>query len=263
MKQLLSLLPTMFLAFNCMAQPGSGYARDAVHDKYEKDNAANKQKGMDWMANMMNAKTEPEYNFTTSMTMRVTDYKDGEKKGENDMQYFVNASKKYFAAKMTDNNSKRKNNDVMFIIYDYDNNSSIMLNEKEKTGMAININAFMSKEAQENRGKGTTKEGEYKSDCKKSGKTKNIQGYSCEEYVCIDEDRNRRNEIWIANKLPNISQSLSRSPYAYMGNMGMTGMMMEGTFYKNNQIDSKIEVIELNPKADITVKMSDYKMVMR
>ncbi len=263
MKRFLILSVAVLFSSNIYAQPGRGYAKRAIEDKYEKDNAGNKQKGMDWLANAMNGKTESEYNFPMSITMHVTSYKDGEKKSESDMQYFVNTGKKYFGAKIDD--EKRKKRDMGLMIYDLDNNTSIMLNETEKTGIAININAFMSKEAQENRGKPKS-DGAYKNDCKKSGKTKTIQGYNCEEYVCIDEDRNRKTEIYITNKIAvDISQSFARSPYAYMNNLGNlgAGMMMESTHYKNNQIESKMEVTEINKSANYNVKMSDYKMGAR
>ncbi|OSZ78659.1 hypothetical protein CAP35_10535 [Chitinophagaceae bacterium IBVUCB1] len=243
------------------AQPGSGYARRAIEKKYENEHAADKQKGMDWLNNAMNGKTEEEYKFPMSLRMHITTYKDGEVRDENDIDYYLNGNEKYFAARMDDKNNKRKRS-VMFMIYDYDNNSTVMIDENEKTYMAMNINAFMSAEAQANRGKQTT-EGKYKNDCKKTGKTKTIEGYTCEEYVCTDEDRNRRSEIWIAGKLPiDISQSFMRSPYAYMGTNKMAGMMMEGSFYKNDQIESKMQITNLNQQANLNIVMSNYRQGM-
>lgn len=258
MKKTIIVAVSLFFVQQACAQPGSGYARRAIEDKYEKDNSGNKQKGMDWLNNAMNGKTEEVYKFPLNVKMHMTTYKNGEVKDENDMDYYLNTGAKYFGARITDNN-KRKNKSIMFTIYDYDNNSSIMIDENEKTYMAVNINAFMSAEAQANRGK-TTTDGKYKNDCKKSGKTKTIQGYSCEEYVCIDEDRNRRSEIWVTTKIPvDISQSFMRSPYAYVSTNKMAGMMMEGSFYKNDQIESKMEVTSVNTSANYNVTMSDYK----
>ena len=258
MKKTIIIAASLFLVQYVYAQPGSGYARRAIEDKYEKDNAGNKQKGMDWLNNAMNGKTEEVYKFPLNVKMHMTTYKNGEVKDENDMDYYLNTGAKYFGARITDNN-KRKNKSIMFTIYDYDNNSSIMIDENEKTYMAVNINTFMSAEAQANRGK-TTTDGKYKNDCKKSGKSKTIQGYSCEEYVCIDEDRNRRSEIWVTTKIPvDISQSFMRSPYAYVSTNKMAGMMMEGSFYKNDQIESKMEVTSVNTSANYNVTMSDYK----
>jgi len=257
MKKTIIIAASLFLVQHAYAQPGSGYARRAIEDKYEKDNAGNKQKGMDWLNNAMNGKTEEVYKFPLNVKMHMTTYKNGEVKDQNDMDYYLNTSAKYFGARITDNN-KRKNKSIMFTIYDYDNNSSIMIDENEKTYMAVNINAFMSAEAQANRGK-PSGDGKYKNDCKKSGKAKTIQGYSCEEYVCIDEDRNRRSEIWVTNKIPvDISQSFMRSPYAYVSTNKMAGMMMEGSFYKNDQIESKMEVTAVNQNANYNISMSSY-----
>ena len=262
MKRFLITSFTLLSFMTCIAQPGSGYVLDAMQDKYEKEHAGDKQKGMDWMANAMNGKTESSYTFTLAVNMHVTSYKNGEKKDENDMKYFLNAGQKYFGLNAAEN-GRRKNNDETFIIYDNKNNSMIMLNEKEKTGMAMNINAFMSADAQAKRGQGSS---DYKptTKCDRTGKTKTIQGHSCFEYICTDADRNTRSEFWIATDLNiDIAQSMSRGPFSSFSHaQGAGGFMMEATHYKNDQIESKMEVTEINKNANLNKNMSDYKMGM-
>ncbi len=261
MKTVLLVISMSFLMPASYAQPGRSQTQNAYERKYENENADNKAKGEAWLSGMMNGKTESQYSFPLFLNMHVTDYKNGEKKGENDMKYYINAAQNIFAMKVSDE-KKRKRGD-MFMIYDYKNNSMVMLNEEEKTGMAININSFMSADAQARRGQPTGTKGN--SDCKKTGRTKMIHGYSCEEYVCTDEDRNRRSEIWITTKIHiDIAESGGKGPWAsYFGSSkGLGGMMMEGDFYKNGQLEAKIEVTDVNEHADLKVSMSDYKMGM-
>lgn len=41
---------------------------------------------------------------------------------------------------------------------------------------------------------------------------------------------------------------------------GAGGMMMEASIYKNDVLQSKMEVTEINKNANINITMSDYKM---
>lgn len=247
--------------FSCslFAQPGKGYAQDAAEKKYGEPG---KDKLDGWMANVANAKTEAAYDFPLYISMHITSYKNDDKK-ESDIQYYINGAQNTVGFKATDDNNKKRK-DEMFMIYDHKNHSMVMLNEKEKSAMAMNLNAFMSGDAIKRRdeGKGEAPKNDMK--CNKTGKSKTILGYKCEEYVCIDEDRNRKSEIWVTTRLKTsgLSQASASNPWAaYFGNAEkMGGMMMEGNFYKNEHIESSIVVTEINEKSDKSVKMSDYTM---
>lgn len=231
---------------------------DAMEQKYGEPGL---QKAEEWMSNMMNAKTESSYDFPIFMNMHITSYRKG-KSEETDMAYYINTAKSNFA---TTSMGDKKGKD-MLMIYDMKNNSMLMLNTKDKTGMAININAVMSGEQIKQREQGTNGKKDANISCKKIGKTKTIQGYACEQYICRDEDRNTRSEIWITDKVPvNIAKSGSKGPMAaYFGSVqGVGGMMMEGEFYKNDNLEAKMEVTKIDPKANKNVNMSDYKMGMK
>jgi len=258
MKKLL-FIPACLLVFQALAQHSE--VHKAMDDKYGEPG---RDKLNAWTDNMMNAKTEPQYTFVTSMTMHVTTYKHGDKKDENDIQYYVNPSSETFGMKPTD----RKGRDNMTMVYDMKNHSMLMLNNEKMTGMAINMNAFMSKEMQDRRDAGTPSSTGKKSntDCKKTGKTQKIQGYDCAEYICTDNDRKTRSEIWITTALPvNIAASGQRSPYAayFRAAEGMGGMMMLSKFYKEDELETSMEITQLDSKANIVVKTTDYKMNQR
>ena len=254
MKKLL-LIPACLLAFNVLAQESQ--VHDAIDDKYGKDG---RDKLNAWTENMMNAKTEPQYTFTTAMNMHIISYKHGEKKDESDIKYYINPASETFAMRPMGGKKKEEN---MIIVYDMKNHAMLMLDHDKMTGMAMNMNAFMSKEMQERRDHPETSGTKSNTDCKKTGQTKTIQGHLCEQFVCKDDERKTRSEIWIASDLPiNIAQSGARSPYAsyFKSAEGMGGMMMLANFYKEEELESTMEITMLDPKANIMVKTIDYKL---
>ncbi|MBL7719469.1 MAG: DUF4412 domain-containing protein [Flavipsychrobacter sp.] len=263
MKRTLLITTAMLLAGSAIAQ--RGYVRNKIEEGYEdKHGKSGMEKYEGWMnGKVLNVKTEPEYIFTTSVTMQVTDYKKGKKGEPTEMQYFLNPSKTYFGSSVID---KKKSKEEMFVIYELVNNYMLMLNVKEKTGMAISMNAFMSGKAIEERNKKLNSGDPKSSDninCKKTGKTKSILGYSCEEYICTDEDKHTRSEFWITTKLPvDVSRAYLQSPYAmYFRNSGkMGGMMMEGNFYKNDELQSTMLVTDVNTSANRKEVMKEYKL---
>jgi hypothetical protein len=261
MKKLL-VIPVLLLSTLAIGQ--RGHVERAVEDKYEdKYGKPGEDKLNGWMnGHVLNVKLEPEYVFPTSMTMQLQDYKRGEKKGDpTDVQYFLNPAKNYFGTSSVDNKKKNET----FMIYEIKANYMVMLDTKKMAGMAMNLNAFMSGKAIAEREKkiesGEVKDGKH--DCKKTGKTKTILGYSCDEYVCTDEEKGQRSEMWMTNKIPvDITQANMRGPYAayFRKNNKMTGMMMEATFYKDDVIQSTMLVTEVNNKANRKEVMANYKM---
>lgn len=261
MKKLIFIPLLLLIVSPAMGQ--RGYVKRAVEDKYEKEHGdPGMAKYNEWMnGKVLNVKTEPEYKFTTSMTMLVTDYKNGKKREGTEVQYFMNPGKNYFGTATTD----KKKNSEMFMIYAMKEHYMLMLDTKKMTGMAINMDAFMSGKAiaERDKNEATGKGGRSNTDCKKTGKSKNIQGYSCEEYVCKDPDRDTRTEMWMTNKINvNIAQANMRGPYAayFLGMGSMTGMMMEANFYKNDELQSTMLVTDVDQNANRVEVMKNYKL---
>lgn len=239
-----------------------GYVERAIEKNYEKKyGEPGAQKGNDWFNNhLLNVDVADTYTFPTYVKMHMTSYRNGEVRDENEIQYYFNKDGTIIGFKAQNDNKKRKED--QFIIYDYVKNAMIMLNEKDHTAMAININAFRSKEAIEKRNHTATSDKAYNSntDCKSMGKTKTIRGYSCVGYVCTNTERNTRSEIWITTKIPIQTHNMdARNPLAaYYGGKNYGGMIMEGNFYEDGELSSTIEVLEVNTAANYTVKTKDY-----
>lgn len=233
-----------------------GHVEKAIEDKYMKEHGnAGLSKLQDFMDNMNNAVTQPVYTFPLAVTMHVTIYDKGAKKNETDMKYHISTADE--AVGMSGSNMKGGNKN-MFMVYDNKNNSMLMLDEKRKSYTVMNINAFMSAEMQANRGKNTG----VNTKCTKTGKTKNIKGYTCEEYVCTDADKpDSKVEVWVTNKIPvKLSSAAKGQPWAgyYAALNGVVGMMMEGKVYKKDQLESTMDVTDVDEKSNLTVTLSNY-----
>jgi hypothetical protein len=258
-----AILLSALISFSILSFAQQGKVHDEMEKKYGEPGAAKLE---EWMSGkLMNVKIEPEYKFPVSMNMHNTSYTKGGKKEEMDMRYYLNTADNKIGVKMT---GQRKNSEEMLIIYDTKANAMIMLNEAKKTGMAMSMNAFMSGEAIKKREEGgaSPEGGKTTTSCKKTGKTRTIQGYSCEEYVCVDEEKKTRSEIWVTNKISaDLSIASMRSPMAgYFGRtQGVGGMMMEASFYKEDKLEMTMQVTEINTSADIVIKTGDYKFAMR
>lgn len=255
MKKLITLATAACLLPG-IASAQSEYIQRAMEKKF---GAAGMSKLNDWVDNhLTNVKMEESYVFPYDMNMHITTYKNGNKKDEADMRYFFNPDKQYFASETVD----RKKKQDMLIIYDYKENAMLMLKPKEKTGIAFNINAFMSGEAIANREQNAKKSTESASvSCKKSGRTKDIQNYSCSEYVCTDEENNTRTEVWITDRIAvNIAATKGPGSIAHLfGSAGeLNGLMMAGDFYKNDQLESRIEITSINEKANLSIQTAEY-----
>lgn len=255
MKAILITAAAVLFLFPAYAQKRQ--VENALEDKYMKEHGnAGLGKLQEFMDNVSNAVTRPVYNFPLALTMHITTYDKGVKKEETDMKCHLNPTDQAFG--MSGSNMK-KGDKNMFVVYDSKNNSMVMLDEKKKTYTAMNVNAFMSAEAQANRGKNIA----GKTKCTKTGKSKNIRGYACEEYVCIDPDKkDDKVEVWVTNKIPmHLGKAAMGQPWGayYTGMDGVVGMMMEGRMYEKGQLEGTMEVTEIDEKSNLTVTLANYK----
>lgn len=248
-----NLLVASFLLLSHLSFAQKGQAEKAMQEKYGAEGMAKMQ---EFMASMNNAETKPVYKFPVSMTMRVTEYKNGTKKDATDIKYYVNGAEETFAFAGRENKSAGKE---MMMVYDSKTGTMVMLDEQKKTYMAMNINAFKGMEEQMG---GTSGKAGNNIKCSKSGKTKAIQGYPSEEYICINKEKDSRSEVWVTNKIPvNIAKSVKGSPMAayFDGLDGMGGMMMEGKFYEKGELKAGMEMLNINEKSNHSIMLNNYK----
>jgi len=238
-----------------------GYVRDAIRDKqYKEHGSGGEDKLNSWLGKVADVKVARSYKFPMFLLMHLVTYKNGKVKDESDINMYVNAATSSFGMMMYKEKKGVKKED-MFHIYDYKNNASMIFNMKDQTYMAFNLNAFMSKENQEKRESGNAKVN-TNIDCKKTGRTKDIRGYKCTEFVCENISKGEKHEYWVTTQLPvTLSESLARTmKQRNAGNAtGMNGAILEEYDYKDGELISEMKVIELNPAKNFVFNTEEYK----
>jgi len=148
------------------------------------------------------------------------------------------------------------------IIIDTKNNSMVVLMENggQKTGMAMAINADAIKDLATDQDNQKIPEdiGQLK-----TGKTKTILGYSCDEYLITDGST--ETHIWISEKLGNeigrdalANQKVFGGAFAH--SVFENGMVLEYTV-KHGGSTSTLKVTDINLNKAYTVSTSGYQVM--
>jgi hypothetical protein len=215
------------------------------------------------------AETEAEYSFSGYMVMEIISFdKKGKAEEPVQMQYFLSSSPDLSGMVVKDEKDPKKQTTM---IMDLKNQASIILLEdgKEKSSFAYKVDfdkvqATVDEESQEqfeNPG--------YK--LEKTGQTKTILGYSCEEYLMTSEDGDA--QYWITEKPidgysmfsaqgnPMVSNKTMDRYNAYLAN-APKGSFMEMYFTSKDGTKSEMKVIEIKPNESRKFQMSDYPNMM-
>jgi hypothetical protein len=195
-------------------------------------------------------KYEDQYNFRSSMSMDVENY-DAESDELSRITYttYFNKDDESFAMRFSAKNEDTGNDESTLMIFDMKNHVMLMLSESgnEKSGMAFSIapdstgssESYVPDETEETEDTGLY--GDTDTDHlnlwhNKTGRTKTISGYKCEEYTWEDEEG--RIEYWFS---PEARFDYS-SAYNYMGGfqaLAMGGFGFNGILMEMNHIDKK------------------------
>ena len=147
-------------------------------------------------------------------------------------------------------------------LMDFKNNTTIMLNDEDMTAMAISLNG-LGKFTQQNP-ETTTDGSEYT--ITKTGNTKTIAGYLCEE-VIMESDESKMN-VWYTDDLElNMSQVIANSPLfgkskgAPQTPEDMTGTMLEMIMVEKTENQGRYHyLVKEVIVGDTVIDLSKYKM---
>jgi len=209
-----------------------------------------------------------EYQFSQDVLMEMESFdKKGKSSGVNNMRMLFNNNGDYFGSEIIMNDDKGNTSSMGFSIFDWKNNQMISLidNGGMKIGMVIDMKAAANSISDANTETDSAKETSFK----KTGKTKTILGYLCEEYLAENEET--LSEVWIANdvkiNMGNAFQYISENQKSKKNKMSYPndapeGFMMEmvSTNKKNNE-KTRMTVVELNENKNTTVNTSSYKFM--
>lgn len=193
---------------------------------------------MDALGLTGNVDYEPSYNFDAYIQMEITSYK---KNGKLDEQIlydnYLHKQDADYAMVFKDKGNQST------IIFDTKNGAMLILSDSdgEKTGFATGFDPETLAENAE----AYVEEEEYDMDSYKpvkTGKTKNILGYSCDEYLVEDEETEVH--MWVSEKL---GKEMRKE---WMKNQQTFGTMFAHAYYLNGMV-LEYEVMEDNGEKTI------------
>jgi len=213
-------------------------------------------------------KYEDKYVFTSSVSMEFENItKNGKEENKGNMVSFFNQDEKYIAYEFInmDENSSKNEKGGIFIL-DYKNKATIILSaDDEGSGIAYGMDDDLSDEAINNALEGNSSNSESTQGenplLKKTGKSKTILGYKCEEYKY--DDKNIAARLWITKDLKWDNHRLLQKTFSgsIYSNAVPNGFLMESET-KDKTTGNKIlfRVTEINKNRTTTFNMSDYNI---
>jgi hypothetical protein len=204
----------------------------------------------------------PKYDFQQNVLMEMKSY---DKKGNleadktNQMRWQF-STEPYMGMEMAD----KKTGKAQFMITETDKKQMVMLMENDGKKIAM-VRKTDDVKAQAN--KGGSGDDKSKTSFTKTGRSKKICGYNCEEWTSTDEKGNK-NEMWFSNEVSlDITKmyaawgqnSREKNYFANSGNYP-TGFMMEMTNYDTNGEKFTMTALEVNLTASKTIETAGYSV---
>lgn len=212
---------------------------------------------------------EDVYTFDTVVTMEIESFKsNGSSDGKAEMLMHLNEGAQYTGTRISNDDMRKSNSDV-FIIYDFKNESMLMLMDSEGTKMSMGYKwteALAAIQDSIDANEDIDWESADTWNGYKRIGTRTIAGYSCDGYEY--EDENATMQIWVTRDVEigwhtmfganaNTKQLKGRIPDEYP-----YGMMMELTSTsKKNGEKAVMKVTDINERANVRYAMADYPTV--
>lgn len=242
-----------------------------IDDEETRDslNAERNQRRMNGMLKNLGIGGEPipiadSYSFSQAIEMYLETFDaSGKKISEGEFITLLNNDMKSMAYQATSGDMAEKSKGVFIV--DAVNKATIVLNEEngKKTGLVFGLDSLSTE------GKAGTDFSEVEEtpefytahpNVKKTGRTKTIAGYKCEEYIITGNDS--KAEVWITRNLKlntyDFFSTLFKVETAVTG-IGW-GYLMESTQTENTGEKSFMQVTKIHQNANIGFTMSDYQI---
>jgi hypothetical protein len=253
---LLSLFAVSLLPEPMAAQPG--YIRQAARQE-----PARVQYVQD-VQHSQNARVEAEYRFPLTLSMTTTGYQNGQKRENSVMVFYINSARGWVATPAS-SESKTKSGAPCagLTVYDLKSNTMLVLNTREKRGLAMHLAAFAAKQAEERRMRNLPPAGDNGCLCARTGKKKVIEGFHAEEYSCKNPSRATRYDMWVTRDLKtDLAPPGSRLELnGFLHSAGrLGGVPLEGYYYENGDMKSSLLITDVNRATQFFVNTAEYKL---
>lgn len=214
--------------------------------------------------------TESEYDFLGYLVFEMTSTNENGKASDPVlMKSYLSESSDYTGMEIVD----PKNPEAMTgLVFDIKNEASIVFldNKGQKSSFAYKMNLDGLDEAIDEEIDANAED--YKVTVEKTGRTKDILGYECEEYHIKNEDGEGYywitempiagySSIWSTNSP--LMTSKTQEKYAEYFNNMPKGNFMELTYTSEESGTMEMKVIEINESASKSLTMSEYPNIMK
>jgi len=241
------------------AKRDSARAIERGEEPNKSPNTTMNQVYMDAMGLTGNVDYEDNYSFDAYIQMEVSNYKKNEKLKDK-MMYdsYLNKEAVDYAMVFTDKDTKST------IIFDTKNSAMLMLSDSdgEKNGFAIGIDPEdLAEEVEEQ----IEDSPANKYQAYKTGKTKTILGYSCDEYVVDDEAS--KTQMWVSEKLgKQVRREMLSNQQAFASAFYhaayMNGMVLEYDFLDKDDGDRTVMVVtDVDLNRSSTISTGNYNIM--
>ncbi|MFC4872941.1 DUF4412 domain-containing protein [Negadavirga shengliensis] len=218
--------------------------------------------------------TESAYDFSGLAIMEITGTEaNGKTIDPVHIHYLLSSNSNHYGMEFIDKENS-KNQERTIMIFDHKNNATIMLleSEGERSSLAFSLdwNNLMEMENTEETEQEVIGLNDYKFE--KTGNTKNILGYTCDEYhVSGDEFEG---SYWVSQSVieglesfwgknsPLVTQKIRNNNQLYFNDLPEGNMLEMHFVSKEDQSSSHFTFTEIDKNKSHTFSMEDYPNVM-
>jgi hypothetical protein len=208
------------------------------------------------------------YQFASSITMNLKSYdKNGKLESDGDIVTYMNPGSQSFAYEFISGeiDGVSNANQKGLIIMDMENKASIILSDDDgsKSGIVYGMGNMMNMEDLNDEAE-TEEMPDHPAmhpNLKKTGKTKTIQGYKCEEYAYKDEQT--ESSFWVTKDIDWNSKEMMTNVFKssmYASGMPWGFMMESESMDKESGQKTIYQVTDINKDASTSFRMSDYQI---
>ena len=219
---------------------------------------------MSMMATTSNVEVEDAYNFDSAVDIELTTFNSKKTTSEMSMRMLFPADASYYAMEILEIKDSKDDVPASIVIFDYSTFKMISLMDMsgQKMGFAMDL-----KESQIEEWKAMEEGNSDKTNFIKTGKTKEILGYTCEQYTISNEDGD--GEFWISNDSDlQIAMALNAMSQNSKGknSYDMPEDFPDGAILEMNFIDKKGEgmnwiAIAINKNVRRSISTSEYSFM--
>lgn len=224
------------------------------------------QEGLEALQRMMgdgsaNVEVADSYTFSSAVVIHLTSTDNNNKKTEMDMRMLFPEEDSYYGIELIDFNGSKGKTPQAFMIFDYLNYKMISLMEEsgQKMGFAMDLNMQQIEEWEEAEVNEELEDLSFT----KTGKTKNILGYSCEHYLI--ETAEGKGDYWVSSdddlKIGIALNSMAKSSKGQGFQMPADypeGAILEMSFVDNNGNSVNWLATSIEKNKSTTIKTGDY-----